>query len=147
MPVLECKECGKEFEVSKWRLNNKNPLCCSNACRGTYISKHKNPSYKTRFKPKESHWNWRGGKTESTNGYVMVNMPDHPFCNSRGYVPEHRLVMETYLGRLLKQTEQVHHINGIRSDNRIENLVVFESRSEHCKHHKFWSCKTEKQNA
>jgi len=58
------------------------------------------------------------------NGYVLIYSPDHPCRNKKGYVPEHRLVMEKHLGRLLATTEVVHHVNGFKGDNRIENLVV-----------------------
>lgn len=68
-------------------------------------------------------------------GYILVNCPGHPFCNNRGYVREHRLVMEKKIGRYLKPIEKVHHINGIKDDNRIENLELFDNLSEHTKHH------------
>ena len=78
--------------------------------------------------------NRKGGKY-LINGYVYLLCPDHPFARS-GYVLEHRLVMEAHLGRTLLPTEVVHHINGIRSDNRIENLMLFSSKSKHASHHK-----------
>jgi hypothetical protein len=67
----------------------------------------------------------------TTDGYIMVYAPDHPYCNSNGYVREHRLVVEKRLGRYLRPEETVHHINEIRDDNRDENLELFESRESH----------------
>lgn len=59
------------------------------------------------------------------SGYVMRKAPYHPYANSRGYVPEHRLVMENQINRyLVPRKELVHHINGVRDDNRIENLQL-----------------------
>ena len=83
----------------------------------------------------QKNHNWRGGKIKTVAGYFIVWKPQHPFANSRGYVLEHRLVMEKHLKRFLQPKEVVHHINENRQDNRIENLQLFRNRGEHIKFH------------
>lgn len=58
-------------------------------------------------------------------GYVSLHLPNHPMANAAGSVYEHRLVMAEHLGRLLLANESVHHKNGNRADNRIENLELW----------------------
>jgi hypothetical protein len=79
--------------------------------------------------------NWKGGRIVDFKGYVLVYAPTHPNCNHHGYVFEHRLVMEAHIGRTLLPTEVVHHINGDPADNRIENLALYSSKSDHSRHH------------
>jgi hypothetical protein len=55
----------------------------------------------------------------------MILMPDHPRARTGGYVFEHILVVEELLGRPLEADENVHHRNGVRSDNRPENLELW----------------------
>lgn len=68
--------------------------------------------------------NWRGGRRHSTSGYIYVYHPDHIYATKAGYVMEHRLIMEEVVGRVLEPGEIVHHINGKKDDNRIENLEL-----------------------
>jgi hypothetical protein len=79
---------------------------------------------------------WRGGKTVTPNGYVLVKQPTHPHADVRGYVYEHRLVAESKLGRYLLPTEQVHHIDGNKSNNDPRNLEVTSSIEHRRKHAK-----------
>lgn len=82
----------------------------------------KNKGQKTKG---ENHPNWKGGRSMHNEGYMMIRMPDHPKARSDGYVLEHRYVMEQHLGRHLTSEETVHHRNGDRLDNRIENLELW----------------------
>lgn len=78
------------------------------------------------------HPEWQGGRIVDKDGYVLLWTPDHP--NRRKHTRhmlEHRLVMEQHLGRLLDPSEVVHHKNGNKQDNRIENLELFSSNGEH----------------
>jgi HNH endonuclease len=73
----------------------------------------------------EANSNWKGGRTRHKAGYVMVRIPGHPRAGRSPYVFEHILVAEQVLGRYLVDGESVHHINGIRDDNRPENLELW----------------------
>jgi len=71
----------------------------------------------------EGNPNYSGGKYIDDKGYVRVLMPEHP-KNIKGYVYEHRIVIEEYVGRMLHPWESVHHINEVKCDNRVENLYL-----------------------
>jgi hypothetical protein len=84
----------------------------------------------------EKHFNWKGGKVKATGGYILIYSPTHPYSQNTGYVLEHRLIMEAFLKRYLAPEEIVDHKNGIKDDNRIENLKLFSHQSEHIKEEK-----------
>lgn len=85
--------------------------------------------------PRPGHSKKPAERTIDTFGYCWVLKPNHPQANPRGYVREHRLVMEQKLGRLLLSTEDVHHKDGNKQNNDPENLEVFPSRGDHIRHH------------
>ncbi|MGN6347284.1 MAG: HNH endonuclease signature motif containing protein [Candidatus Nitrosocosmicus sp.] len=93
---------------------------------GKILQKYKNLHHSK----EDKNATWKGGRVVK-RGYVFIKMLAHPFCNKEGYVREHRLVMEKHLGRYLNKNEVVHHINGIKDDNRIDNLQLFSSNSIH----------------
>ena len=70
---------------------------------------------------------WKGGRIRDKAGYILLWKPEHPNAaigKSRAYVYEHRYVMSEHLQRPLTKREFVHHKNGIKDDNRLENLEL-----------------------
>ncbi len=116
---LTCETCGKPFWVAASSSKFRNVRYCSQKCYTKTADKN----------PK-----WHGGFLVN-GGYRYIYSPDHPHAIKTGYVLEHRLVMEQKLGRLLEPFEIVHHLNGIKNDNRPENLAVCESVSQHNSQH------------
>ena len=78
----------------------------------------------------ENNPNWKGGEKRHSMGYVLKYQPIHPNANCGGYVRRSRLVLEDKLGRFLSTFEKAHHINGIKDDDRPENLTAV-SHTEH----------------
>ncbi len=156
-----CKGCGKEFIPTHWRQKycsrkcgwthtNHNRVLPPNVfykCEicGKGVSKYVSPSsfHKNAFRfcsrkckgigmSGDEHPMWSGGTTID-RGYTYIYMPHHPNADYKGRIRQHRFVFERYLGRLLLETEVVHHLNNNSSDNRIENLMLFSSHAEHKK--------------
>jgi len=102
---------GKNFS-KEWRKNISKSRIKKGVAKG-----NKNP-------------NWKGGKM-IIDGYIYIWKPNHPNATNYGYVLEHRLIMEKHLGRLLNSKEVVHHINKIKTDNKIKNLKLYKSAGKH----------------
>lgn len=73
------------------------------------------------------HHNFKTGKSKDKHGYVILNNPDPLPGQPRKAKKEHTWVMEQILGRPLFPGETVHHKNGVRDDNRPENLELWAS--------------------
>lgn len=76
-------------------------------------------------------------KKRSKRGqYIQIYVPNHPEANERGYVREHRILMEQKIGRRLNKKEIVHHIDGNRYNNHLNNLQLFNNTREHLNFHR-----------
>lgn len=112
---LACTRCGFERWVDDICIRRRDYQGICDQCH--------------RGKRAEERWSWRGGRLESSQGYILLLLQPgdffYPMANKRdGYVFEHRLVVAISLGRCLHSWEIVHHKNGIRDDNRLENLQL-----------------------
>ena len=123
--LIPCRECSKKRWISDWQ--KKQPTytgLCLNCSR--------------RSKRGESSYNWKGGRVKTDFGYVEILLRSddffYPMAKKSGYVLEHRLVIAKHLGRCLQAWEIVHHLNGVKDDNRIENLELLGS-TEHIRNH------------
>lgn len=120
--------CGRLYGQIAWKC-----LCdCGKLHRTASFHLRSGQARSCGCKRGELYWNRRGRKERgqkrvSAQGYVLVFMPDHPNALSGREVLEHVLVMSEHLGRPIKGGESVHHKNGVKTDNRIENLELWDS--------------------
>jgi hypothetical protein len=134
---VACLDCGKERWVC---YRQRKPV--SDRCRPCAIRldwRRENTKTMNRRRTGEANSRWKGGRHKKPNGYVQVYVrPENPFFAMAvyGYISEHRLVMAQHLGRRLKPDEFVHHKNGVKDDNRIENLELTKSGSHSREHGK-----------
>jgi len=131
---LACPDCGKERWVILGKSRPLNPRC--HKCANKVMSG-------------EGHPNWKGGKHNSKEGYILVKVqPDslfYPMAESNGYIREHRLVMAQHLGRCLLRQECVHHIDGIKSNNAFSNLKILSPASHRLNESMCKNCELKKE--
>lgn len=114
---VPCSVCGVIVQRSRSALQKWKVVTCSRICSGKLRGTQ----------------NFKGGRIER-EGYILLYRPDHPHADQKGYIYEHRLVVEQATGKELTAVDIVHHINHDPSDNRLENLVVL-TQSEHASYH------------
>ena len=86
-------------------------------------------------KKREKASNWKGGKKKTTDGYMQILQPDHPRADSNGYVMEHIVVWENATSIKVPKNCCIHHLNGDKADNRIENLCMMLHKAHTVFHH------------
>lgn len=124
--LKNCKKCKIDFAAS----HKKQAYCCAK-CQPSFGG---NPGWRL-GKKFTNERNGVGRKRLASNGYVEIYLPGHELADIKGRVLEHRLVIFEKIKRQLTFNDVVHHINGIRSDNRPDNLILL-TRSSHNSHHK-----------
>lgn len=85
---------------------------------------------KSKYPKGENSPTWKGGR-RSDGDYIRVKAEGHPRADSRGYIPEHILIWERTHNKPLPDGWLVHHINGIKNDNRPRNLLAMPKAKHH----------------
>jgi ribosomal protein S27E len=123
---VKCPDCGLERWVQLHYYKHSQTGRCRH-CNGT-VKKA------ARLFCEESA-RWQGGRIKDPHGYIKIKLSPEdffiPMANSIRYVPEHRLIMARKLNRCLLPWEIVHHINGVKDDNRLENLRLIKGEINH----------------
>lgn len=111
--------CAEKFQELKQKRGKQCDGC------GVLVSPYRSRCQKCKQRGERS-FRWRGGRSIDRKGYVVLSgYQDHPNARVGGSIPEHVLVMSQHLGRPLLPGETVHHKNGVRDDNRVQNLELW----------------------
>ena len=118
-------------------LPNKTPLAIYKKAYKLGLRKTAEAEYRNRSEARsgEKSSKWKGGVTTTRNGYRRRLNRNHPRADKQGYVMEHILVWEEATGIPVPINCCIHHLNGIKSDNRIENLCMMQHAAHTVFHH------------
>ena len=118
-----CVNCGKERWAKLWRGTPQSIRCANCSLRLLQKSNNGHP------------YNWKGGRFKTGDGYIKIRLYSNDFFYLMGgknhCAMEHRLVMAKHMRRCLLPWEIAHHINGIKDDNRLENLTLLPHKKYH----------------
>ena len=123
-----CKACYEEIRREEFllKIGKKKCECRDPSCTELI------PIYDITGRPRKfTKGHNKKSNKKKTMDYVILYKPNHPNSNVHGFIYEHRWIMSEHLGRPLNKGEVVHHINGDKKDNRIENLQLFGTHRKH----------------
>lgn len=134
--IENCAKMGKlprtQKQIHSARENAKKMISLPKTQK--QLNYYKSLKFINKLKIGENALNWKGEFSVS-RGYVLKYCPNHPYAVNN-YILYHRLLIEERIGRYLLRKEEVHHENGIRNDNQINNLIAFSSKSAHQRWHR-----------